>query len=546
VLTQNRKRKVKVVTVYAEVSKNIVLDRLATGQITGCGPVVPPLTIENVEASPTIVAQMGPEPILEAMTANPDFDILIAGRAYDPAPYIAYCAFQALKSSPGTFESLGGSLLGCFTHMGKIMECGALCATPKGRGAVATIYTDGTFNIKPTDSKARCTPLSVAAHTLYEKTRPDLLYGPGGWLDLTATKYEQLEDDVSIRVRGGNFNFTTDTGSPYTVKLEAARLVGYRTIFIGSFSDPILMSQIESYLETGKEYVGKQFAESAGKWKLHWHVTGLEEKASNPKFVPKKITVVGEVLADTQDLANGVANIARVYCVHGPYEGQKATSGNFAMGIGGNLDLPMGECAEFSIYHLMDVSPGEETSREVKEGHVLQTENGRAMFSWKKILVGDAAHLDRRTPIPRVKVPLKIQHPHPIETSHKKPSIPSSPRTVQDIAKVIRSKNAGPFELTIDIMFEDVSVYQAVKNSNLLGPETVKELYKLGSVDEIVWCGFFDQALAFKVTLPRTRDGRVVPSGGFMEDDVHGSQHYMPFMELPLGDKLVKELEGLS
>jgi len=40
-----------------------------------------------------------------------------------------------------------------------------------------TVYTDGTFDIKPTDPKAKCTTLSVAAHTLYEKTRPDILHG---------------------------------------------------------------------------------------------------------------------------------------------------------------------------------------------------------------------------------------------------------------------------------------------------------------------------------------------------------------------------------
>jgi len=37
--------------------------------------------------------------------------------------------------------------------MGKIMECGGVCATPKGRGATATVYTDGTFDIKPTDPR---------------------------------------------------------------------------------------------------------------------------------------------------------------------------------------------------------------------------------------------------------------------------------------------------------------------------------------------------------------------------------------------------------
>jgi hypothetical protein len=60
-----------------------------------------------------------------------------------------------------------------------------------------------------------------------------------------------------------------------------------------------------------------------------------------------------------------------------------------------------------------------------------------------------------------------------------------------------------------------------------------------------VWSGFFDQALAFKATLPRTRSGTAVCSGGYLEDDVHGSQQYIPLLELPLGAVLILKLETL-
>ena len=109
------------------------------------------------------------------------------------------------------------------------------------------MYRDGTFDLIPMDPESRCTPLSVAAHTLYEKSRPDLLYGPGGHLDLTGSQYEQLEDDRSTRVRGGTFTFSTDTGRPYQVKLEAAKSIGYRSIYMGSISDRECYT---SYLQT--------------------------------------------------------------------------------------------------------------------------------------------------------------------------------------------------------------------------------------------------------------------------------------------------------
>ena len=424
--------------------------------------------------------------------------------------------------------------------MGKILECGGLCATPKSRGALATIYTDGTFDISPTSPSATCTTLSVAAHTLYEKSRPDLLYGPGGVLDLTTTRYDELQDGISVRVRGARFRFTRETGEPYTVKLEAARNVGFRTLFIGSFCDPILISQLLEYLETGRGYVAKQH--TGVEYKLDFHLTGLED----PSVVPKKVFIVGEILAETQELANDIAQSARVYCVHGAYPDQKCTSGNFAFGIGGALDLPIGECAEFSIYHLMDLLPGEENAVEKDAPHdVMEFETAEPLFRWKKFFDSKAMDNYTRRKSAIHATPLLEVQAEKLPRFDVKISHISSPRTMRDIATVIRSKNAGPFEVTFDVMFEDIWIYQAVKKSGLLTSETIAELYKLGSVKEIIWCGFFDQAMAFKATLPRTRKGQVVCSGGFMEDDVHGSQQYMPLMELPLNKSLIQELGGL-
>jgi hypothetical protein len=66
---------------------------------------------------------MGPEPFLQAMQANPDFDVLIGGRGYDPAPYYAWCLYNILKETGGSKKDLGKEILGTFAHMGKILEC---------------------------------------------------------------------------------------------------------------------------------------------------------------------------------------------------------------------------------------------------------------------------------------------------------------------------------------------------------------------------------------------------------------------------------------
>jgi hypothetical protein len=61
------------------------------------------------------------------------------------------------------------------------MECGAKCSTPKSREALA-IVTDDYMDVMALDPKPHMTTVTMASHFLYEKSRPDILLGPGGAL----------------------------------------------------------------------------------------------------------------------------------------------------------------------------------------------------------------------------------------------------------------------------------------------------------------------------------------------------------------------------
>lgn len=225
------------ISLFSNIDKTTILERLRQGRVTGCGQCVPPASESEIEASLRVVAQMGYEPFLDAMNANPEFNIIIGGRAYDPAPYVAYCIYQLTRQSGSLSTGELESSLGGFYHMGKILECGGLCALPKSHGAVATVYASGLFDVRPTAPESICTPLSVAAHTLYENTRPDVLRGPGGSLHLQDCKYKQLSDGRSVRVSGSVYRSSESDRTPYQLKLEAARIVGYRSMFMGSVKD---------------------------------------------------------------------------------------------------------------------------------------------------------------------------------------------------------------------------------------------------------------------------------------------------------------------
>ena len=488
---------------------------------------------------------MGPEPFYDAMTASPDFNILVGGRAYDPSPYIAFAAYASGTPLSNTSTPEARRLWGGFTHMGKILECGGFCAAPKCAAVRATVYENGTFDLTPGDPQSSCTPLSVSAHTLYEKSRPDLLHGPGGWLDLTKSRYEQLEDGRTCRVTGGEFTFSKDAGLKYQIKLEAAHIVGYRSSYMGSIKDressrtrcrqkrmavltvftAIFIGQLDSILQRIKEYVAQQHKDVEGTWDLDWHVYGQHQTTADGQLA--EVFLIGEALGSTQELANSVTSTARVGTVHTPYPNQKATSGNLAYGHGGKMESELGPCAQFSIYHLVALEEGEERLR-------LDT-TSNALYRQKVSVIGKGSPgASLCTPPPTIR--LQGKEP-PVQSPRTRPKSPLSPKTLGDIAKVLRSKNAGPWEITFDVIFSSERVFQLVKSVGFLNAATIANLNGIREED-VIWNGFFDQALAYKATIPRLYKGKPSPNGGFMESDVHGSQKYIGLLNLPLPKEL--------
>ena len=98
---------------------------------------------------------------------------------------------------------------------------------------------------------------------------------------------------------------------------------------------------------------------------------------------------------------------------------------------------------------------------------------------------------------------------------------------LKDIAKACKSKNAGPFELTLDIMFDSAATFERVRRTGVITRERIASLY--GVAPEDVLFTEYPPALAFKATLPR----RVV-SGAIGDTDVYGAQQHAPLLDLEL------------
>jgi hypothetical protein len=94
-----------------------------------------------------------------------------------------------------------------------------------------------------------------------------------------------------------------------------------------------------------------------------------------------------------------------------------------------------------------------------------------------------------------------------------------------DLARLIRSKNAGPFELTFDIMFESRGTYEQVKKTGVINAQLFAGLYS--TPIELVRIYEYDPAYAYKITIPRP-----IVSGSIGDSDVHGGQQFGPLVEL--------------
>lgn len=93
-----------------------------------------------------------------------------------------------------------------------------------------------------------------------------------------------------------------------------------------------------------------------------------------------------------------------------------------------------------------------------------------------------------------------------------------------DIAEVIRSKNSGPYELTLDIIFKEWEIFERVCAAGVINKELVASLYNI-PVSKVINVIEFKPAKAIKATIERP-----ISSGELGETDVYGAQQHAPLL----------------
>ncbi len=325
----------KMAVISSEFKKETLIEQLNAGKIEKLGPA-PVVTEKDIMDSTHIVAQMGIEPIMEALDNGAQ--VVICGRCYDPA------AFAAPAIRLGYDQALA-------LHLGKILECAAICATPgSGSDCIMGYLGEDYFCIEPLNPERKCTPTSVSAHTLYEKTNPYILPGPGGHLDLSECVFT-AESDRRVKVTGSKF---VPEAVP-SVKLEGAKGAGFRTVSICANRDPIFISQVDAILEDLRKRTADNLSADF-EYNLDFIVYGkngvMGALEPQKEITSHEIGIVIDVVADTQEHSSAACAIARSTLLHYGYPGRIATAGNLAFPFSPS-DMKVGEIYVFNIYALL-------------------------------------------------------------------------------------------------------------------------------------------------------------------------------------------------
>jgi Acyclic terpene utilisation family protein AtuA len=308
----------KLASIDSEIDSAILADAFRKDQLKALTPA-PLLNEDVIRQGQRFVAMMGIEPIQAALSSGAN--LVVAGRCSDVA---IYAALPVLAGIPKHVAF----------HAGKILECGAASVAQRlfSDCMAADLDEDG-FTVEPPNPKLRCTPQSVAAHTLYENADPYALVESGGVLETSSARYTAISDRA-VRVEGGRFV----SAPQYTVRIEGASLAGYRSIVIAGIRDPLILEQIDSFLSTLRSSVEQKIADNLalppGAYALDFRVYGrdgvLGPLESNPRVEGHEVGLIIDVVASSQSLASDILPLVWHSGLHHPIPEYQGLISNFA------------------------------------------------------------------------------------------------------------------------------------------------------------------------------------------------------------------------
>lgn len=325
--------------IHAEQDQPFLLQQLEAGKIRPLGDA-PALTAADLEQAVRVVGMMGPEPYRQALQAGAQ--VILGGRGTDPAPWVALAMHHGLPEAPAWYA-------------GKILECACNAAIPKKHDCLMVTVGPDFVEAEPLNPELRCTPLSVAVQALHENASPITRYEPGGIVDSSACRIEVVTDR-RVRITGMQWQ-----PRPYSIKLEGVRHAGFSAIALAATRDPGLIGQLDTFMafvrsSTATKVAALGIGPDDYRLVLRLYgrngVMGAWEPAQDA--APVEVSIIAEVVARTQDIANAALSLARVTLLHSDFPGRMCREGNMAFPFSPS-DIERGAIYEFMLQHVVEI-----------------------------------------------------------------------------------------------------------------------------------------------------------------------------------------------
>lgn len=288
----------KVAVIRSELNPETVVREYRNGGLraTGLGPDLD----EQALRESVVVGQMGIHPLITAIEDGAQY--ILAGRSCDVALFASDMIRRGIDA-------------GLAYHVGHILECGALACDPGSPSdcLVAEIYDDGTAIFSAPNPTRRCTAYSIAAHSLYEESHPQLQFYPEGILVMEKTQFFS-RDGRAAGIRCSRL-VRSRKPWPWSIKLEGSRRLGARKvslIYIDAAALPKIPPDVLVYGRNGVQ-------------------------ATPVESPQRELGIIIETSASTEEAAILLASLLTHYLIHYGYPGRKATAGNIAYPLSPNL-----------------------------------------------------------------------------------------------------------------------------------------------------------------------------------------------------------------
>jgi hypothetical protein len=340
--------------ISGEISLDLLREKLASGVTIAAAvdhpDLSPQLTTDDIDDTIHAVGLLGPEPIMSLLRSG--VDGVITGRALDIGLHMSV---PMLRGIPRPIAA----------HAAKVIECGGVaCEQGSPNDPIWAELDDTGFIVRSPNPRTPVTARSLAAHAFYERSNPWLEVNPGGTLDLRETRYEDL-DDGTVRVEGAQW-----IDAPYSVLVEGARLVGYRTIAIMGGRDPQLIANLGGLVQDMQDVVDKA-PQTAGlkrgvdfdvTARIYGHDAVLGAAEPHAAITGHEVAIIVDAVASTPELSEVIGLVAYGQILSGPYPGRTTTAGNVAFPYMPILHK-LGPVYAFSMYHVLPLDDPSEPFR---------------------------------------------------------------------------------------------------------------------------------------------------------------------------------------